>query len=262
MAKIKKRYRKKNKSQSSFGRKIIYLFILTFLSILFIISFFLFSSYYKIEKIEVEGLTLNSDDSIRKLIKENSEVQFFWKSNSSIFFPKNKIEKKILNKFPYIKQVETVKIFPNKIFIEIKERASEFVWCVDFEDNFSCYEIDSSGIVFSEIDFDGDIFYIYHQYPELVSLGEKVFSDDEFVFIFDTIKLLENEFNFKLTKMSVLHQNSFFVQTDLGFKIYFNFQDLLKNQLKRLKLLIDKEIDTFEDLNYIDLRYESQVYYK
>lgn len=262
MAKIKKVYRKKNKKKKNPIGVLFLIFLLPVFCLFFLIIFFLVSPYYQLKEIEIKGDYINSDNSVKNLIKEKSEINFLVSSNSLLFFPQKKIENLILQKFPHFEKIEIIKKFPNSMTVNLFERKEKVVWCVDFDEQKKCYDIDGLAIAFRERGFEPDIFYIHHQYPQEVKLGKPVFSELEFNFILSLVDYLRKDFNFELSSISVLHRNRISVKINNDFEIYFNLQDKLSNQLKRLKLLIDEEIEDINNINYIDLRHQSQVYYK
>ncbi len=258
MKKIKRRYKKK-KRNSFFKNKFFWIFVSIFLFFAGIISYLFFHPYYQLNSVEVTGSTLSPSKEIENLIFEDFTLLF--DSRSLPFIPLRLIKEKILGDYPHVRRVDVRKVFPNRISIIIEERKTELIWCVAPGPE-ECFEIDSTGTAFRKTDYRKNYFYIHHQYPQRIHLGESVFPKNSIDFIFDAIDLLQKDFDYSLVKALIPHKESVFFKTSGEVEIRLSLRDSLSTQLERLKILLDKEISENEKIEYIELRYGNRVFYK
>ena len=112
---------KKNKPKKKQENKSKKPFVLAIILLLFIcgLVFLLFSSFFKIQKIEVKNNSRVSKEEIEALCDFSSYRNIFWANNMSI--------SKDLLQNPYIEDVVLHKKFPNTIVVEVKERIPKFM---------------------------------------------------------------------------------------------------------------------------------------
>jgi cell division septal protein FtsQ len=259
MEKIKKKYKKKNKNPV-YKKRIFWIFILISVSTTILIAIFLFNSFYQLEEISIKGAKLTSEDSLRSKIERSSVIELpFLKSKSLVFLSTQLLETKIKSSLPHLEEISIEKIFPNKLEIDLKERRADFIWCAENDD---CFEVDLSGIAFQGVDQVKDKIVVIDNLKLDFSLGDKVTSEERIKFINKAIFELVDAFDFKTKKIYIREERSLFLETENDFQIRFDFRSNLDNQIKRLDLLLEKEIKEVNNLDYIELRYGNQVFYK
>lgn len=253
MGKIKKKYRTKRK-RKSFAKK-VFLFGLLILSFsAFVFSFLLLDPFYQIEAVEVSGNKLTPKESLTSF--SDKRVEGFFSSRSLIFLNRRELKKEILDSYPHIESVEVVRSFPDRVEIKITEREKEAIWC-NFEDR--CFEVDFSGTLFKKAeDTEGELL-IFDEIRENPQIGQRVIDNEKIVAIFGIIESLED---LSISKVIVPNREDLFLKSELGPEIRFSNSYDIERQLERLRILLSSEIETLNDIEYIELRYGSRVFYK
>ena len=258
MERVKKSYKKKKK-RTILKSKIFWFVAIIFGSVIGFISLLFIHPFYQLETVNIEGVNLTSEGSLRNFIKRESKTKVIFESDSLVFVSNILLTNNILSNYPHINQVKITKRFPKTLEIKVTEREKEAVWCVGLE-NSICYEIDSKGIAFKRLSEKGGSFFIRHKGGSDLRLGERTFGSEKIEFILTARRELENLYD--LSEMLIPHERSLFVETEEGFQIRFDFGDDLNDQLERLEILLSEEIDEVDNLEYIELRYGNSVYYK
>ncbi len=258
MTRVKKKYRKK-KRKSIIKSRYFLIFLISLISSLFFGSILLVDSFYELEVVEIEGANLTSSGSLRNFVRNKSKINFIVESDSLVFTSIKNLEKEILDAYPHIEKVDLKKIFPETIHVKITEREKEAIWCMGPESVNDCFKIDSQGIAFEKIN-KSENFNIFYQLPGNIELGSRVLPFRKIDFIFEAKEKMEE--SFELKKMVIPHERSLFIKTAIGFEIRVDFEDELEDQIERLEILLEEEIDDVETLEYIELRYGNSVYYK
>ena len=256
MERVKKNYSKK-KSRSIFKSKLFLILSVIILSGLLFFGYLFFHPFYQLTEINLEGANLTSEGSLKNFLSRKVEKKLVFDRSSTIFISPLLLEIEILNSYPHIEKVEIEKVFPDTINLTITERGKEAIWCIGPEE-FDCYEIDSKGIAFKK-NSEEEGFKINYQPEEQPEIGERVLGQKRVDFIFNSKRGLDDDF--EVLKMTIPHRRSLFVDVD-NFQIRFDFEDDLDDQLERLEILLEEEIDDKDGLEYIELRYGSSVYYK
>ena len=256
MRRVKKNYRKK-KSRSIIKSKIFLIVLIVSASILFLLGYLLFHPFYQLSEVNLKGADLTSESSLENFVRRKVERNLFFDRSSTVFISSYLLEGEILNNYPHIENVEVEKRFPDTIDLAIKERGKEAVWCVGSQAP-ECYEIDSRGIAFKKNSEEGG-FRINYQPEKRPEMGERVLDQEKVDFIFNSKKVLDDDF--EVLKMTIPHKRSLFVDVD-NFQIRLDFEDDPDDQLERLEILLEEEIEDKDGLEYIELRYGSSVYYK
>lgn len=258
MGRVKKTYRKKKK-KSIFKSKIFWFFIIITGSVLGFLTLLLTDSFYQLETIEIRGVELTSEHSLRSFIENNSETIFG--SRSLVFLPTSLLKAEVLSSYPHIELIQIEKKFPRKLDVSIYEREKIAVWCREREQALNCYKIDATGVAFERV-FEPEGLTITRENEEELNLGEEVFQREKIDFLVQAKEDLDNDFDFTVNAMTIPHERSLFMETEEGFEIRFDFEDLLDDQIERLDILLSEEISDTETLEYIELRYGNSVYYR
>lgn len=240
MKKLKKKHTTKKK-KSFFKKPYFWGFI--FVILLFIGGFYFFflNSYFYIDDIKVDGFDIPTESYIEK--------KFLFFSSRSIFFVSlNKMKEDLLNNFHEIEDVKMKRIFPNNVKVEIVRREAVASWC----DEDYCIKVDNKGVMFEE-GRDGEFFF----YKETEKkIGEEILSREEILAMRKINNALDNVTFFIITSSKLE------AYTSTGYRLYFLVSGDIERQIDNLNFTIDEEIDNIDDLQYIDLRYGNNVYYK
>jgi len=260
--------------------KLINLILL--IGILGCLYFFIFSDFYNITNIEINGNQIISSDDVLDITNNFlTKNNFLILKNKNIFlFNRNSLKKKI-GEVVLLDNIKIEKILPNTIRITIKEKSV----ALKFVSNSQEYLVDNQGVVIKifykiitpkifqltepiaiEANNDQNLLKINNLAAEDANLGDKILNTDNITFITNlTAQLKEKDY---LTPKDVLIPNKLpqylVISLNSGAQIYFNFSDSIENQLSRLNLIIDQKIkkNNLNGVEYIDLRLGESVYYK
>ncbi|MDO8524019.1 MAG: hypothetical protein Q7R99_00130 [bacterium] len=251
----------------------ILLWVIFFLLLAYLV---LFSGVLKINNIQIVSSQEIPNERVSQIV--NSEMQkrvlFFIKKDSFFLIDAKKISQIISNEFPQALKVEVKRGLPGSIFIEIKPRIAQTIWCftppktdtaeADFATTTSCFLVDQQRIIFASFSLDSPKNNLIMVSSELApkAIFSEVCTSSLIERIIETNKVL-NDFGLS-NSIFIEKANGFLnVKTMEGWEAFFNpKQDLVDDMLK-LRLLLEKEItaEKRKTLEYIDLRF-SKAYYK
>jgi len=261
---IKKSYRKPKtrfriKRKKDFSFKFFFLFSLILGLLVGSFYFIIFSSFFQIKEIKISGNQKISEIEIKKIVLNKIKKKIFFYHTKSIFLTNSKkIEKELSENFPLIEKVILKKDFPETLLIKITERKPFALLCQD-ED---CYFFDKEGVVFEK--GKGDLITVKKRnLKKNLSLGDKVFEKKELKAILEIEKEISGEFKIKIKKMT-LENESLTVYVSEGYRIIFDLNKSIQEQLFNLGVVLSKKISTEErkKLEYIDLRFGNRVFFR
>ena len=269
-------YRKKHiktkiqkiKPKKSIIRKLWFWLILLFLIIIILVLyFFLFYPGIQVKNIIISGNQKVASEDIRNLILSNTSTKILgigsWEINSNSIFliNSNKLDKKILNKFPSIEQAKINRKFLQSLKITITEREPLGVYCGGSSDNIQqCFFIDKSGIIFESLSTLPGGFTVIRQTLENnnIFVGENVVQQNIILAILKIQKNLKDNFQINLEEALITSPIRLNANTNENWQIYFDLDQNsdIDPQLTKLNLLLSSEIsdNERENLQYIDLR--------
>lgn len=261
MKRFKKPYRIKRR-KSVLQNRFFWLSILIIIIVSVIFYLCCLSPYFQIENIKISG-----DENIQpKIIQSEVRRQLGRKilsfTSDSIFLVNfSEIRDSILRKFPQIASIDFKKSFPSTILIKVKEREPVAI----FSSGKEYFLIDKEGVIFRQIfNLNHQKFLVIQKEVKNPMPGEKVIDQNDLSRILEIESKLKKNLSISLLGVSVASQDKLEAKTTEGWEIYFNFHKDVDWQILKLKLALQKKI-TPEDrkkLNYIDLRFDDQVYYK
>lgn len=110
---------------------------------------------FSIERIEIEGSDLGTLDTVRSLVRQKLEGNYFfvYARKNSYLYPRKEIEEMILKTFPRMKSVRVEQKDEHTIHVSLLERKPYATWCgeVYHPERSSlpeCWFIDEDGFVF------------------------------------------------------------------------------------------------------------------
>jgi cell division septal protein FtsQ len=251
-----------------FARVLFYVLLVCFLAVTSYVL--LFSTYLKISKITIIGNSELSLAEIRKVIEDQQQEKLLKiiPKDNFLLTRSGAFEKLLAGQFRKIKSVAVVKKFPDTLEITLQERKALLVFC----SGDWCFLIDENGVAYSEADFNSpeltqnNLIKISDGSPEAVKLGDEIF-DQAYIQYVSTLKealqgvgiFAENDF----TTPSLM-ADEVKVKITQGGELYFSTQFPLKNAIKTLAIILNKEpLKTQQpNLSYIDLRTENKVFYR
>lgn len=240
------------------------------LAILFILLaggffyFICFSQTFEISEVRVSGNQKIQKTDLENAIRDKFSKKIFAviPANNLLFLNLGKIEGEISEKFPLTAEVSLGRIFPDKLFLNIKERQPYGVWCKNDE---PCFYFDIEGTIFEEISRVESDDLMIKNFTEGTSaeLGKQVIEKNILESILHIEKSLKNNAQINTGEFIILSSERLNVRVIEGWEIYFNLNEDTNWQLTKLSSVLEEEISSENrgDLEYIDLRF-SRVYYK
>jgi hypothetical protein len=285
----KKRYRHLRKKRSIFRNRFFWFSILGVVIFAGLFYLFIFSPVFQIRAITVQGTHFIDALAIEKETKRIAAKKILFFPTKSIFvFDKKWAKQLILEKFLPCKDVIIKKVLANRLSIDIRERKPRAV--VFEQDDY--FLVDKEGLIFWKTDKETASFNKpFIRTEGDVRLGETIISKEilDFVCLADT----------QLSKEAGIEISEFFASptkieakvSDENWSIYFGPQKDLDIQIEDLILVLKNQIspravaegeevpgegalgeggeepdererqELFENLHYIDLRFD-KVFYK
>jgi cell division septal protein FtsQ len=275
---LKKDYQRKNLKNPFFRQKkektnhrYKKFFILLSLIIFFTAIWFFFTApLWKINTLEIKGLTRFDNSVITSIIEEKKEekIMLIFKRSNIFLFKTEEVVNLIKEKFN-LAGVKIKKNFPHKLIIEISERPYSFI----YQEKEKLFFSSSDNYLIKELDLtsadreEATKYFIIENKNSISLIKENNRLDidkDYLAFIFLLKQELDNypELNIDRFIISDQYFNSIFIKIKDGPQIFINVNDKAREQIERLILVKNTKIkDNFNKLDYIDLRYGDKLYF-
>jgi len=256
--KVKKRRLRKKKS--ILKNKFFWIFALVLIAFISLFYLICFCSYFQIKNIKISGNYKVSAENIRKVIEENIPKKILFFNSKSIFLINlNKVEEGLLEKFPHVENIFFDKDFPDKLIIEIKEREPVAV----FEKDNRYFLIAKDGVIFEETGEKESWLVVKNPAVSEIELGKEVIEREriEKIIIIETgLEALD----IQTIEAEIVNDQRVNVKTSEDWQAFFNFDNDVSNQVFNLGVVLKEKISPGKrrNLEYVDLRFGNQVYYK
>jgi cell division septal protein FtsQ len=264
-SKILRRRRKKQGFLSKFYFPLIGGVLFTGMAVF---GLFYMSSQFDIKDVKVGGISSVSEEKLTQSLKEKLTLSytFFGKEITidNFFLPSSKKLSSVLSDFPQIESIDIKRDFEKKaIYFEVKEKQPVVVWKQAFSESNKCFLVDNNGTFIKNcdseniagligVDEEADICQENEQIRKNVVIGaEKIFKQ--------TPKLGLSAIGF-----SLLSNDKLALDLNQGCKVFFNVNDDLDWELKKLEAVLkqDKYFGNLNNLQYIDVRFGNQAIIK
>ncbi len=275
-----RRKRRGNIILKTLKSRVFWLFLLG-VGILSGVCYLLFlSEVFQIEEIVVSGNEKVKEQSILEIVQPQIEKEFrlgpfFSFSTRSIFIARPPLlEQKIKKAFPRVGVVTVKRNLPDSLELKVGERRPFVEICVN---SGECYRADEKGVVFEksagikqESEEEVEVFQVKSEDLIIVVEGPSEFELGKEailpLYLAGTAQIKNRIASSALMEPVELSLNGkqLVVATDKGFKIYFDLDKDVEDQLFNLEMVVEKKIseEEMEGLEYIDLRFGNRVYYK
>ncbi len=269
MNRQKIRSKKIVKSRKKLFFKIIFV-LATFIFLSLILYVLFFSQLLMIKTINIQGnQDLKKSVILEKVqtILDGKQMGIF-KKNNLLLIKKQEVIDCLLTNFQQIRHVQVIKIFPTELEIKIDERKPTLIICSDNR----CYFLDEKGQAYAN--FNQSLQAKNNRLPILLDqsnqnnkLGEYVLTKEYLGYILGIKNELLEKLGIKISypiKTFSLVSGDIRVETQVGWKIYFNREINLTKEIEMLKLILNNKIPEQQrkELDYIDLRINNKVFYK
>jgi len=204
----------------------------------------IFSSFFKIKNISVEGHQINNElDNI--------------KGQNILLAKTADLKNEIINKYPEIQDVKIMRGFPDTLRIKIETFQPQIAWRTQDK----IYLINSAGIIIKEVQESGNLPIVQDNKSLPVEIKQNVLSENFISFISE----LNNKFNQKTgfnIRWFEVDETFYQVESlvDQGWRIKFNTTRPVEDQLEALSVLLAKHKEEIKQ--YADVRVEGRVFYK
>jgi len=270
--KIRPDYRQKNLKNPFFrqreqGRpRLLKWLILFFLvAIMTLIWFFFASSVWKINEINISGLTRIDETEIKNIISNSFEddVLLFFSQRNIFLFPKAEALDNINQSYNF-SQVEIKKKLPDTLQVIVSERPYAFI----FQQGSDRFYADRDAYVIKEEavkDEDIEKYFILENKSQAVYIdsNNKIILKEEYLnFVFALHEAIKNYEEFKVERYIIDQElNSLTVKFLAGPRVYFNVKNDAAEQVADLDLVKKEKIgDNFNSTQYIDMRFGKMIY--
>jgi|GEM_PF-778278 hypothetical protein len=264
---------------------------------IFCLWFFLASDYFELKTIEVEGCEVIDTQELTGQVAEYLEQStlFLFTKRNRFLFSSDELRKLLEQTYSF--EMLAIEIKQNKLFVDVKERASTFVWNTDQ----SWLLFDLNGVLVRyltteelawlqdptiregplRVDENGNEIEvtqeesmtpeeIFHTYPIIkdlneieVEIGDKVLEPEEIDLIVEFIQRVTSlGIEIQETQIDRLAGKWTGLLTTEGFLILFDTDGNIDEQVVHLSTLLQESIDESKVLEYIDVRFGDHLYFK
>jgi len=252
--------------------KVKILIFLIILAAVFLGWLLFFNRYFEIENVIVEGGEKIEDYKIYNIIGDQTEKnRFFFFNQSNIFsFSKRQAKKEILSHY-FVDDLKIDRKLPRTIKIIFSERQPAAVWCEG--DNY--YYIDDKLNILLQIDslnISMDNYVILKNAEQKIKIEKegsekKVAIGEEYLKACMDLASEASSNKIEIDGICKINKKESTVSLNIinnGPEIFFNIEEDLGLQFKKLKVLISEKLkgERLQKLEYIDLRFGEKIYYK
>ena len=278
------RFKNKSKNKKKLSLKKYFFIGLFFCLFIGLAYFIIWSPYFLIENIKIEGQTKHLQ-GIKEIVTEKAYEK-------NIFLaPINQIREDVLEKYSDIKDVKITRQLPNILNIQVQQRKNIGIWCQIQEEEKQeeleqatsteevieevieivrerkinqCFYFDPEGIIFQEAPLmSGSLILNVYEDEKPIEIRDQVMSEDLVKFILDVKKGLSEMSLSEAEDFEIVYLEDLRVTTVQGWQIYFNPTESVGSQLEALKVVIEKEAkESLDSIKYFDLRIEGRIYYQ
>ena len=253
------KFKEVNREERIKKLKSLFLFFGIFCLFIGIIWTIFLSPTFKIKNVDIisDCVYLGSND-IKKII---SDIAPLGLKENLLVVSNSRLKSELAAMFPAITDISVKKKLFNTITVNYKKRIQVGIWC----NSVNCYYFDKEGIIFADAPRTegGLILKITNLSKNDISLGGKVLDDNRIHFIIDFIDSVGKIDKFKILEFKIKPSPSvdFEAVTDAGWLIYLDDNQEPTSAVNNLLTILDEAVKNTGNLEYIDLRIPSRIYY-
>jgi cell division septal protein FtsQ len=222
----------------------------------------------------IKIVSVFSGDKIQELIAKEISGKYLAliPKNNTLFFPASAISAIVSKEFIPVESVEISRDGLNGLVVNVTERVTYFHWCGVSPDLVQdCYSVDKGGLVFKKAD-SNEVDQVVKLFAPISKIaldtnkiiGISLLSNSEFDAL---ISLVDSAKKVGVNFVSiVIDQSGIVLYAAGGWEIKAPLGDKLQNASQIFDVTVNSKAfareGSFEDLEYIDLRYGNKVYYK
>ena len=248
--------------------KVIFFWFFIAAAFLIIAWSFFVSPFFKITKIKLPENDIITTDDIRKLIITNAPLNL---GENLFILSKTRLKFQLVAAFPAITSISIKKEPLNGLTVNFEKRVQIGIWCqskAEQPPTDNCYYFDKEGIIFKNAPQTEGVLIlkIKNFQKKEIALGNKILNDKELHFITrfnDEIISNSNQFKIAEFEIGLLANFDLRAITDEGWQIYLDQNQDPVLEANNLFTILNEVIkNRAQNLEYIDLRIPSRVFYK
>lgn len=262
-------YKFKEVSHKEKIKKIKFLFFSVGICGLFLVVMWVIflSPIFKIKNIDIiSNNTYLEDSDIKKII---SGIAPWGLKENLIFVSNSRLKAELTAMFPAITDISVKKKLFNTLTVNFKKRIPIGIWCQPTGDELqagNCYYFDKDGIVFAGApQTEGSlILKLTDLSKNNSSLGDRVLDKNQINFVINFSNEINENGKFKILEFKIKPNSSvnFEAITDKDWSIYLDDTQDVKIAANNLLTILDEVVKKTGNLEYIDLRIPSRIFYK
>ncbi len=261
------RFKSHSSKERAQKRKTILLWSVSVAVFIFVAWLFFVSSFFKITDIKLPENNIVTISDIRKIMAGSAPFDL---GENLFILSKNNIKTTLTAAFPAITGINVEKELFNGLTIKFEKRIPVGIWCHpmgDHPEGDDCYYFDKEGTIFKEapITEGGLILKIQDSEKKEISLGDRAMNAEQLKFITDfNNNFIENS-RIKIMEFKIGPSADFDLTavTADGWLIYLDQKQNPALAANNLFTILNEVIkNKFSDLEYIDLRTPSRIFYK
>ena len=257
------RLRKKLQEQRSRGAVVFFLTL--FIAFAGAVYFFCFSSFFRIEKINVQSATIAPEAVIEKANEQMSGSLFFIFSKKNIWFFNANALAAAISKNYFLDELIIKKYYPNQIDVYLKEKAAAAYWLRADQ----CYKVDKVGAVIGfcpAIGGAAEIIQIRDLRSALtLKIGDSITTAEELKYIATLEQGFTQTLGMQIKSYEFLATaDELKIYLKQGPEIFLSMQKPAVDIISKLTILFNKEIpkNKLGGIGYIDMRFGEKIYYQ
>lgn len=243
-------------------RRFIFIFIVILIAALGVFYALFLSGWLAVTRVEVVNAHFTQAEQLKNEAEQylfSQKILGFINFRNNLIFLSAKDFSGLLLKDPAVKEFSLTKSLKDKsLTFRLRERQEKGILCLAGEEQ-SCFYFDDQGIVFAASpQTEGNvIFLIKDASGRLYNLGDRILTQGSFsdlVAIWDSLAARFHLDDVQVTATDLI------IKSSAGWQIYLNSGDLARIKVA-VQNLLQSDFD-FSSLEYLDLRYLPNIYWK
>lgn len=223
------------------------------------VFFFFFSDSFTVKEIKVVGGEKVGQDAIRALVEKKIRYSLFGYNLRNIFLvDAASSAKSVSDEFLVVAGVDIEKKLPTKLIVKVFERKPAGTVC----NLGKCFYFDEGGLVFEGAKENTPPVV---KTDREITLGKQIFQSNYPKAITEIWSKADETENIGAVEIFVpAAGEKTILNTKGGWAAYFSLDNNIASQIRNLKVVLQENVPVSAraNLEYVDLRYGNQVYYK
>lgn len=225
------------------------------------------SSLFKITDINI--ISDNADMGREDIVKTISNIAPFGLRENLLFLSKFRLQSELTASFPAITDIAVNKNFLHTLTVNFKKRIPVGIWCRTRNSESSqkdCYYFDKEGIIFMIApQTEGSLILKITDFSKgEVLLGDRVSDNNRIHFIISFRDFIHERNQFRILEFKIKPSFSIDLEaiTDKNWSIYLDDTQDPIEAANNLLTSLEESVKNTGNLEYIDLRIPSRIFYK